>query len=190
LKASDVITQLHANLPIHTSLFSVLLDIDTVTFLSGTVTVTTNTSHNLNTNDTVQVSGALSANPISSLTSLDGVATAVTTLDHHLTADVIGGPQDPVDISGASDAEYNGTPTRLTVPNRQTFTYEIDTGAPVSTTGGQLNEPVNFGYNGLQQITVVDSTSFTYPVTATLGSPASGTIVISSKNRISGGFIE
>ncbi len=187
MKASDIIKQLHAFLPKFTSLFSDTLAVSSVTFSGGTVTVTTTSAHGLATGDTVQVSGALSPNPITTLTSFEGVASAETSIDHHLTQGWPDGKDSTIEISGAVDSEYTGTKKLLTVSNRRNFTYEIDTGAPTTTTGGVLDEIVNFGYNGLKLITVTGTTTFTYIVTAVLGSPATGTSVLNVRTRISGG---
>lgn len=189
MKGSDIIRQLHAFLPKFTSLFSDTLAVTSMVFAGGTVTVTTAAAHNLTTDDTIVVDGALSPNPITTLTSLDGIATAETTNDHHLTELWPHGEDSTIEISGSADPEYNGTKKLLFVPNRKKFTYKIDSGAPVSTTGGVLDEVVNFGYNGLHQITVTGSTTFTYPITATVGTPATGTIILSTKTRISGGIV-
>ena len=186
MKASDIITQLHAELPKHTDLFSLTVGVSTMTFAAGTVTVGTATPHGLASTDTVVVKGALSPVTISTLTQTGGVATAITATDHNLTRGFPDGDDSTVNITGAADAEYNGDKKLLDVLNRKEFTYQVDSGAPASTTGAQLNDIVNFGYNGFQPVSVVDPSTFTYPIAATVNSPASGTIELFVKTQVSG----
>jgi hypothetical protein len=134
----------------------------------------------------VTITGALSPNILTSLTQVDGVATAITADDHDLTFGWPDGNGSTVNVTGAVDSEYNGDVVLLAVPNRNTFKYQVDSGAPASTTAGVLNEVKNYGYNGGAQITVTGPSEFTYPISATVGTPASGTINLQIKPRISG----
>lgn len=197
MKTSDLILQLQIQLPKHTNLFNDQLALSSLTFAGGIVTVTTSSAHGLSTSDEVVIKGALSPNPISSLTSSDGIATAETTNDHDLTKGWPDGDSSTVIITGAADSEYNGTKTVLDVLSRTKFTYIIDPGAPASTTGGvleeiidsgntSLDEALNNGYNGFHSITVTGATTFTYPSSTTVGSPATGTITLQANTRVSG----
>jgi hypothetical protein len=188
MKTEDIIKQLASQLPKHTDLFSVTQSVSSMTFSAGTVTVTTSTNHNLNNGALVVVNGALSPNTITSLTQVNGIATAVTTFDHDLTAGTINGENQTVNITGAADSEYNGDLTLIDVPNRRTFTYQVDENAPASTTGAVLNENLNFGYNGAFNVTVTSPTTFTYVIPKSVGSPATGTISLKSNVRVSGGI--
>jgi len=183
--AEDIVKQLHAKIPIHTDLFSTVIGVSSLTFSAGTVTVTTSVAHNLSTGDFVVITDALSPNPITSLTQVDGIATAETTNDHDLTKGWPDGDKSTINITGAADSEYNGDKELLDVPNRTKFIYEVDSGAPASTTGGILNEILKFSYNGFQQITVTSPTTYTYTILNTVGSPATGTTSLLTKTRIS-----
>ena len=93
-----------------------------------------------------------------------------------------------VDISNALDSEYNGNKKLLSVIARNKFQFEVDKTSPASTTGAQLNEDKNYGYNGAFNATVVNDTSFTYTIPKSVGTPAVGDIDVQRKIRISGGI--
>jgi len=103
MKASDIIIQLHSELPKHTELFSTNIALSSLTFSGGVVTATTSSAHGLSTNDTVVIQDALSPNPLPSLTSSEGIATATTLGNHDLTENFPDGPDSTVNITGAVD---------------------------------------------------------------------------------------
>jgi hypothetical protein len=152
-----------------------------------TVTVTTAAAHGLAVGNQVNVTGALT--PISCGITRSGiVATLVTTADHDMTENA----GFNVQIEGATEAEFNGTFTLLSVPNRRTITFQIADSGPVTATGAPLllngSSPLQ-SYNGLREITAIPTTTtFEYEVTdGTLFTPASGTIVAKTLPRISSG---
>ncbi|MCK5602300.1 hypothetical protein KAR91_10535 [Candidatus Pacearchaeota archaeon] len=129
------------------------------------MTATTATDHNLTTGDVVSIRGALESLSITSLTREGSVATATTASNHDLTE----GFQDTVNISGADQSEYNGAQTLLSVPSETTFTFSVSDSATTPATGTiLLNEDKAFSYNGVFNITVTSSTTFTYTVTRDL----------------------
>lgn len=154
-----------------------------VTPATGTITVSP--PHGLSTNNYINIKGAEAPVVISALTQTGNVATAVTATDHDLTE----GYQSTVFIAGAEQAEYNGTKTLLTVPNRRTFTFEIS-GDPVSpaTTLDVLlaYDAKERGYNGRYQITKVNASKFNYATTGAPYSPCIGSPVAQSGIRITG----
>ena len=191
MKSSDLIKQLSIQLPKHTTFFNDSIDILNIVFVPGLVTVTTSLAHGLVSGDLVSITGALSPNPITSLTQENGIATAITANDHDLTKDkvitgLINQANQYVNITGASDSLYNGNKKLLSVSNRRTFSFEVDRTASASAIGGVLNENLNFGYNGSFNITVTAPNEFTYSVSRILGSPASGTPLLNVKTRVSG----
>lgn len=183
MKAEQIIRQLQAVLPKYTDYFSDSVSASSVTRSGSTVTVVTSSAHGLTTGQAVYIRGALSPNPISSLTRVGNVATAITTNSHDLTE----GYQTTVNISGANQAEYNGTKTLLSVPNRTTFTFSVS-GSPATPATGTiyLQEDKELEYNGRKIVSVVDPTTFTYSITATPESPAQGTISVLKGLRVSG----
>ncbi len=166
MKFKYIYDQLITYLPLKTDLFSNIIAVSSFAYAASTVTVTTATAHGLITGNIVTVKGALEQNQITSLTSSDGVATAVTTNNHDLTT----GYQETVNISGADQAEYNGDKTLVSVIDEKTFTFSIE-GTPVSPATGTiyLNEDLAFGYNGTFSVTVINTTTFTYAVIRDLG---------------------
>lgn len=190
MKSVDIIKQLQTVLPTVTDLFSDSISITSLTRSGTTITATTLTAHGRSTGGVVIVSGAKSPTAISSLTFLDGIATAITSTRHDLTEGFQAGVASDsplITIAGATESEYNGDNPLLTVLNRTTFTYTV-TGMPTSPATGApfLLESFNTGYNGRQIITVTGPTTFTYETTETPGSPAQGTILANIGVRVSG----
>lgn len=182
MRASDIVTTLKGSIPRFTDLFSTILEVGSLTQVAGIATAITATPHGRKDGDVVTVLGSLVPNAIASLSQVDGIGTAVTGTSHDLSE----GEQETVTISGATEASYNGTFPLLGVQSRTTFTFKIDDGAPATASGAPiLEEDLDFGYNGFFTVTVVDETTFTYPVSAALISPAAGTIAIHANTRIS-----
>ncbi len=209
MKASDIIIFLKTRLPEFTDLFNDVFSISSLTRSGSTVTAVTTTAHGMTTNDIVHISDALSPNPLASLRIATpsekqeiidylkskgreyqsllpasvNIAMAETTNNHDQTEVWF----DNVEISGASEADYNGTHRLLRVQNRKNFSYQVD-GSPTSPATGSpiLLENLAFGYNGLYEVTVSDATTFTYEITGTPGSPAQGSPKAKTNPRISG----
>lgn len=186
MKASDIVKQLWLVMPTLTDLFTDDLDVVSITSAGTTATVTTSAAHGLATGDVARIFGALVPNTITSLTQVDNVASATTSVPHDLTEGFSGSKIDPITITGATETEYNGSHNLLTQPDKNNFTYQI-TGDPSSPATGSpvLLEDLKFGYNGLFNITVTNPTAFTYTIPKALGSPASGTIFCRVRPRIS-----
>lgn len=192
MKGLDIIEQLHLSIPSVTNLFSNQIAVTSLTMSGTTVTCTTATAHNLSTGDLVNVQGALVPNPITSLTQVDNVATAITSFKHSIVQGFNFVSKQPdnnltVDISGATESEYNGVKQLLIRVNATEFTYQIS-GDPSSPATGSpvLNEFRESGYNGLVSITVTGASTFTYSSPINLPSPATGTITVHTPIRISG----
>lgn len=190
MKANDVIKQLQAVLPSVTNLFTDGVTISSLTFSGGTVTAVTSAAHNLTTGDYANIVG--STNPISnaSITRVGAVATIETDTDHDLTlgsVDIKYGGKSVI-LTGSNEAEFNGTFPLRDVRNRRKFEIDVDDSGPTSATGSPLtqNASVFPGFNGRHVVTVIDATTFTYTVAATLFATAGGSPVIKSDARISG----
>lgn len=182
MKALDIVNQLKAQMPNYTTLFSSAITVASITYSAGLGTVTTSAAHGLVTGDVVNIKDAISPNPITSLTRIGQIAFAITANDH----DLVFSLGETVVVTGAVDPLYNGTRTLLSVLTRRQFTYVIDDSAAASTTGGILNETINYGYNGFFQIIVLSPTTFTYPVLKPMGSPAIGSPKAYAHSRITG----
>lgn len=169
MKAYDIIMQLNQCLPIYSNRFSQSVGISSLTSVGTVATVTTTEPHGLETNNIVSISGISYPTFIDTMTRDKKIITVVTLTDHDLTQ----GFQETVNISGATEPEFNGNFKLLTVPNRRTFTLETDdSGATVATGSPQLNEVTGYNYNGLKAITKIDDTNFTYELPKPVGSPA------------------
>lgn len=190
MKGSDVITRLIQELPEYSDLFFDNLSITSLSRAGSTVTAVSSSAHGLETGHVVVVTGAQTPLTIMSLTQVDGIATAITSSNHDLTEGWEG--QEPSDepnvkISGANQVEYNGSHSLLSVENRRTFTFTVSDAAVSPATGSpKLLEQFLSGYNGVKDVTVVDSTTFTYQITTTPESPAQGTVLAAKGARISG----
>ncbi len=208
MKAIDIIMYLKARLPAFTDLFNDVFTISLLTRSGTTVTAITTTDHNLVDDDLAHISDALSPNPIISLrlatanekneilnylknkgreyrTLFDMSIVMAETANEHDITELWN--DNEVTVSGATEAEYNGTNRLLRQQNRKNFSYAISGTPSTPATGSPiLIEDLAFGYNGLQQITVVNSTTFTYEITGTPGSPAEGTPKAKTNPRISG----
>jgi hypothetical protein len=184
MKASDIIRRLMEVLPIHTDKFTDNIDISSITSSGLLATVTTSAPHGLTTGKYAHISGALVPNTITSLTQVDGIASAVTTSDHDLTL----GYQENIIITGAAEAKYNGEHKLVNVFNRREFTFEVDETAVSPDTGTPLllEDLKAFNYNGWHDIVVTSPTEFTYVLEKSLGSPAYGEISGKITPRISG----
>lgn len=176
-------------LPKYTDDFSDILSVSSLTQSGGAITAVTAIDHNLTTGDYVLARGAKEPIVLTSLTRSGTTVTGVSSSSHKLTDPLKYALQYRplyITISGATPADYNGTFELISVPDDTTFTFKIDTEptSPASTAGYLLLDDYD-GYNGFKQITVVDSTTFTYTTSNTaLPSPAQGTIEISIAARV------
>lgn len=196
MKALDIIGQLYAKLAQFTDLFTDDLTVTSLTISGSTVTAVTSAPHGLTTGKNINIVGAIVPNPITSLTQTGNISTLVTQFAH----DVVlnqglkgnGAKQDTlITVSGANEADYNGTKLVLSIPDRNTITYQIANDPSSPATGSPVLEEIISGvYNGLQTITRLDDTTFTYPTPFTINSDAIGTILARKEHRISGSIDE
>jgi len=191
MKAEEIIQQLSRTLPFITDSFTDNISISSLVRSGSTVTATSASVHGLSTNDYVFIKGAYSPVSITSAVRTGTQVKCTTATEHDLTVPF----NYEVLISGFNEAEYNGTFELVSVTDRNTFTYEVQSGLSNQPTGsGILNEDLsiaftgsyNLGYNGYKQITKTSDTTFTYAIDNTPNSPATGTIQASINPRISG----
>lgn len=165
MKAQQVIAQLQNVLPRLTNLFSDELEITAISQKGGLAYITTELKHPFQTGNYVNISGVRIKNKLSSLTRTGSKALAITEYPHDLTL----GYQLTANISGADQEEYNGDKQIVSVSGINQFEFMVP-GVPDSPATGDicLNELRLEGFNGWQKITVVDSNTFSYPLTLTL----------------------
>ena len=184
MKIEDVVRQLQLSLQNYTDKFHVQIPLVSITPNSPTTVIAeTVADHNLQTNNYVSVIDALTPNPIDILTSAGTIASAETFYNHDLTERY----QLTIDVVGANFAEYNGSHSLLTVPNRKNFTYNLTSSTTSPDTGSpELLEKLSYGYNGWHQITVIDATHFSYIVPKEIFLAAKGNFKCYSAPRIWG----
>jgi hypothetical protein len=184
MKGVYIVNRLKEILPKYTDDFSTILNVSTLTRSGTTITCTSATAHGLSNNDYVTIRGAKKPIALSSITFLNGIATATASTDHELSDPSLYSPANLplyVEIAGASG--YNGVKELVSVPTNLTFTFKVS-GSPSTVAGGFLLAEDEDGYNGYKQITLINSTSFSYQTTGTMQSPAQGTIQVSCLTRI------
>ena len=137
MRLTEIVNQLKAVLPRYTNDFSTNLPITTLTRSGSLITATTSAAHGLSAGNKVLINGAKTPIIISSLNrvnqSVAGIETqyanAICLTKHNLTKNNLA-----VEISGADQAEYNGTHDTVWTP--PTFTIEsitLDIGTKIAT---------------------------------------------------------
>jgi uncharacterized protein YndB with AHSA1/START domain len=191
MKATDVVAQLAVKLPEFTDKFTSDFSITSLTRSGSTITAVTSAAHGLVAGNAVNIQGSESPITITSLTRSTTTGTLVTGTNHDLTEETGG----TVEISGATEPEFNGTFTILSVVNRQTITFTMSDSGPTTATGSPLllnGSSYLQSYNGLfAAATVPTTTSFTYTLAGPTLPPlttATGTIVARINPRISAGI--
>lgn len=165
MKGADIVQQLARFLPVLVNDFTNNYNVTSI-LRSGTNAVAqTDTSHDLVIGSQVNITGAQTPITISSITRVGSIATMVTASDHDVTDSSL---DDFVEITGASEPEFNGQFTRLSVPNRRTILFQVANSGPTTATGSPLlqNGSNPFaGFNGLKEVTAVPTAdTFEYTV--------------------------
>lgn len=185
MKSEDVVIQLRVKLPQLYDRFTSNFDVLSVVRASTVLTVTTKQVHNFETGDIVSLVGATAVIPITSISRVLTVATMVTTTDHDLTAAIA----TTIIISGATEAEFNGTFTVLSIVNRRTITFAVVDSGATSVTGSPVLEKAESplrDYNLSYRVeSVPDNRAFTVIHSATSLPNPIGTIIARGKPRIS-----
>lgn len=189
MKAADIVAHLAVKLPQFSDLFTSNLNVTSLTRIGSTATAVTDVAHGLTAGAAVNITGSQSPIAVASLTRSGTVGTLVTVTNHDLTDN---DGTTTIELSGAIEAEFNGTFTILTRPNRKTVTFTmVDTGPTVATGTPLLLNGSSYlqSYNGLYSVdSVIDPTTFTYILTTTPPlTAAAGTIQAKTAPRISTG---
>lgn len=164
MKLSDIVIAVASNISKYTNRFSQQLAYSTVSCASGLVTVTTTQPHNLVPGQIINLSSMKVVRDVVSLTQEDGIATCVISSDHDLTENW----QEDVLIQGAGQSGYNGVKKLLSVPNRRTFTFEVDENTVSPATGTiKFLETLEYGLNGSYPIISSSTNTFTFQVSNT-----------------------
>lgn len=190
MKAEDVIKQLQAVLPSVTDLFTDNVALTSLSFNAGIVTAVSSSAHGLSSGEYANIVG--SNNPIANASIVRSGAVALCTTDtnHDLSlgsVDIKNGGKS-VELTGASEAEFNGTFNLRSVLNRKQYEIDVADSGALSATGAPLiqNGSRSPGFNGRYPVTVIDTTTFTYPSSESLFATAGGTPIAKPDARISG----
>jgi hypothetical protein len=196
MRLSDVVTQLTSKLPMLTDAFSTEVGVTSVTNDAGSVTVACKDAHGLTSTDVgkpITLTGCQTPITISSLSRATGttVGTLVTATNHDIRYSNPRQLATPtVVISGAVEANFNGTFNVLSVPNPTTITFTIpDTGALTATGSPLLLNGFNYhvDYNGTYRITEIpDKSTLKFNHTSTTAADPVGTILARVAPRIAG----
>lgn len=183
MRAQDIVDKLSAKIPLFTSGFSESLNILSITVAGTTATVTTDGAHNLIDGQNVAIIGAEAPVQIdtASFARTGSFATFETLQDHDLTLsarDIAAGGK-TITISGAAEAEFNGTFSLLQVINRRKLVIAVADAGPTTISGSPIVEDANGGvFNGLFSATNLTASTFdvtipvAYPLDAVVDSAA------------------
>ncbi len=181
--SSDIVARLAESIPLHTSDFGDSIAITSIVPTGSTALVTTPTAHGKANGDTIVIIGADAPVAIDTGTFLRTVSQAVfeTLQDHDLTLsarDIAKGGR-AITISAATEAEFNGTFTLISVVNRRKLIIAVDDSGSTTISGSPIAEDANGQiFNGIFQASNVTAMTleYTLPVPYTL--PASGLPVL------------
>ena len=164
MKAADIVLQLAAKVPQFTDLFTTNSTIVSMVRTTTTMLVTTSAAHGFTVGQGVSITGSQVPITIDSLTRIGTLGILQTDFDHDVT---LGAPG-AVEISGATEPEFNGAFTVVSVPNRREIKFTmVDTGPTVATGSPILENGASAlqQFNGLFSVDAVPtSTSFEYTV--------------------------
>jgi len=170
VKASDIVKQLSLNVPLYTDGFSTSVDIASASVAGTTVTVTTAGPHGLKrSGQTVTISGMTAPVQIDagSFQRVGGSAMFNTLQDHDLTLserDKASGGK-TITISGANEAEFNGTFQLLSIPNRRAVVMAVADSGPAAISGAPLVDDAGINYfNVVAPATELSPTTFRYEI--------------------------
>lgn len=135
MRAFDVAIQLAALLPLNTDKFTRTVNV-TLSKNGSIVTADCETAHGLVPGEAVVIRGARTPITITSLTRSGTVGTAVLATPHDLTPKIA----TQLEISGANEAEFNGTFTGVVIQNDLTLQFDTVDAGPTVATGSPILE--------------------------------------------------
>ena len=177
MKAQDIVDKLSAIIPLYTDGFSESVGITSITPAGVTASVVTDTAHNLVDGQNVAIINADAPVQIDTGTFLrtGSQAEFETLQDHDLTLsqrDIAAGGK-TITISGATEAEFNGTFQLMRIANRRKILIAVTDAGPTTISGSPIVENANGGiFNGLFPVTNIGTTSFDYTLPVSYPLPA------------------
>jgi hypothetical protein len=167
MRAQEVVDKLSAAVPLYTDGFSNSIGITSITVAGTTATATTTAAHGLVENQNVALLGVEAPVQIDAGTFLrtGSSATFETLQDHDLTLsprDIEAGGK-TITLSGATEAEFNGTFQLVQVVNRRKLIIAVTDSGPTTISGSPIVENANGDiFNGLVPAVNVTATTFEY----------------------------
>lgn len=170
MRAQDIVDKLSAKVPLHTDGFSESVGITSITVVGVTATVTTDSAHGMIDGQNAAILNAEAPVQIDTFLRTGTLAVFETLQDHDFTLSqrdkATGGKT--LTISGAIEAEFNGTFEIDTVNNRRKITITVADSGPTTITGSPIVEDANGGiFNGLVPVTNIAATTFDYTLANT-----------------------
>jgi len=189
MKSEEIVRQLMAALPPQTNLFTDQISVSGISCAGNQATASV-PDHGLTVGSLFSIVGAKTNMPIVSIVRTGTVASAETSLDHNLTFDRVQIAETGaifIEITGATEPEFNGEFELLSVPNRRHFTFKVpDSGAIASSGAPKLVDGFAYGYNGtFNVLNVVDDDNVQFLLPFPDLPPAEGSIVLKKNFRIS-----
>lgn len=167
MRARDIVDKLSAIIPLYTDGFSNSVGVTSISVAGTTATVTTDAPHGLIEGQNVAMTGVQAPVQIDTGTFIrtGSSATFETLQDHDLTLserDIAAGGK-TIDISGATEPEFNGTFTLIKVVNRRKLIINVADSGPTTISGSPLVENANGNlFNGLVPAVNVAASTFDY----------------------------
>ena len=187
MKAQNIVDQLSKILPNYTDGFSNSANIQSAVIAGDVVTVTTDVDHGLVNGQNVAISGAQAPVQIDTASFLRTGTTAefdtVQAHDFTLSQRDIANGGKTLTISGATEAEFNGTFQLVGVPNRNRLQIAVADAGPVLITGAPIVENANGKiFDGLYPVANVTANTFEYTIA---GAYALNPVVTNAKVQVS-----
>jgi hypothetical protein len=191
MKAEEIVKAIVSRLPGLTDKFTQQASINTITSSGLLATATVLSGHGLASTQLITITGAISPVLVLSLNRTLTSAVVETVTDHDFTLndrEKSRGFTINAELSGFNESEFNGSFKILSVENRRKFTIQVPDLGPIAGTGaGSVDNgsgPLN-GYNGSVNVTVLNSTQFTYQLQNAVPNDSIGLPVLHSGHRIS-----
>lgn len=189
MKASSVVNKLAERVPLYTADFGESIAITSIVPTGTTALATTASAHGLPDGRNVAITGAEAPVEIDTGTFLRTGSQAVfeTLQDQDFTLsarDVLNGGK-TLTISGATEAEFNGTFQLISVTNRRKLIIAVTDSGPTTITGSPIVENANGGiFNGLFAIANTTETTFEYTLPVAYTLPSAGSAIAQISIRI------
>jgi len=121
VRASDIVNQLSVLLPQLTNKFTTDVAAKSISRSGTVMTAVCNDKHKLQPGQAFAIVGTDVPIPIASITKSGNLATLITTTDHDLTNLIA----KTIRITGATEAQFNGTFTTVNIINRRTISFTV-----------------------------------------------------------------